>query len=259
MAKIKTNRIKQRSLSGEVMEFSSEITVASDGVFAATIPEELEPTATALAGAPEWRPHVRVDRARVNHRITGRMLDKIEEFIRAAVIEHLSVEITRERVILYAHTNKTSFSRATDGTIHPNGYFAGEGAQWAGNSGISASNVPRQFSVGLTACVRDKVTYTRPSGSRVVYDKPEGEGADHWDQTPLTRLNAFILSGPTGGGGDTHEMPYSDKAANFFADMLLAMCRLGEQLDQFLGDKDRLSLAIDRGALLLANGATEPE
>jgi hypothetical protein len=252
MAKIKSLKLKEKALSGEVLEFTSEINVDSAGIFTATIPEELAKTAEALRLAPEWRPHVRVGKARINHRVSGGLLDRIEAFIRAAMHDYLAVTVTRERVILYTHSNMTTFSRAKDGSIHPNGYFAGDGSEWAGNTRISASSTPSQFSIGLSACVRDKVTYTRPAGSRVLYEDPSDEGGSYWDINPMRRLNAFILRGPAGAGHDVHEMPYSDRAADFFSDLLLAMCRLGEQLDSFIGDKDQLAIAIERGGRLLA-------
>jgi hypothetical protein len=102
-----------------------------------------------------------------------------------------------------------------------------------------------------------KRTFTRPSGSKVTYSKDLP--GSHWDKNPMRRLNDFIVNAPSTRGdsgiltsGDwLHEMPYTDAGAMFFCDLMLAMLRLGEQLDAFVGDKDSLLLAIERGANLL--------
>lgn len=258
MPTIKTREFKHTSLSGEVMQFRAPITVDTHGEFTVNIPEELAESARALAARGEWKGQVRLDHARINWRVQARLLDKLESFVEAAIREHLAVEITRELVILYRHENMTAFSRAADGSMHPNGIFSGDGGTWAGSRAIHATTAPPMFSVGVNASVQQKITYIRPSGSRVVYENPPGS---HFERNAINRLNGFCVQSLVerrfrDSDGErlksgAHEMPYTEQAANFFADMMLAMCRLGEQLDAFVGNRETLLLAIERGTMLL--------
>jgi hypothetical protein len=267
MPNVKTRTFRKTSKSGEVMEFRAAITIDKDGVFTVNIPEQLAPTALKVLDQPIWKSAgVSVSKAREHWRVQGRMLGSVESFVEAAMDDHLSVEVKHELVIRYRYQNHTTFARAADGSMHPNGHFAEQDGErdgqrswaWAGNEDLSASNRPLLFRVGVVARVYLKTTYTRPSGSRVVHsnDLP----GSHWDRNPMRRLNGFCVHEP-----DTHsqgfhdptcdsevrEIPYSDAAALFFADMMLAMARLGEQLDAFVGNQDALKLAIDRGYSLL--------
>lgn len=267
MPTIKTREFKHVAKSGEQMQFKAPITVDASGEFTINIPEELVGSAKAVARLDEWKRHVRVDQARVNWRVQGRILGEVERFIEEAMKDHLSVTVVRELVIRYRYENNTTWARSADGSIHPNGHFAakdGEGDEqrsweWAGNRSIDSNNRPTLFGVGVVAHVYMKVTYSRQSGSRTEYTH-ELPGS-HWDKNPMRRLNSFLVGLPerdgmyVGGvlrsghhtGAGVREMPYSDAAADFFSDLMLAMCRLGEQLDAYVGTKENLALAIERG------------
>lgn len=274
MPTVKTREFKHTGKSGETFTFKEAISVDSKGEFSVNIPEELKDTAVALVLQPIWKGHVSVEQPRVYWRVQGKVLDTVERFVEELLREHLTVETTEELVIRYRYENNTTGARAEDGSFHPNGHWAstpGEHSsdperswEWAGNRNVHASNRPSLFGVGVVARVYKKTTYTRPSGSKVLYsnDLP----GSHWDKNPMNRLNDFIVQAPdklsgnsaglmTGGERSAsdllHEMPYSDAAAVFFADLMLAMLRLGQQLDAFVGDRDQLQLAIDRGANLL--------
>ncbi len=67
------------------------------------------------------------------------------------------------------------------GAVYPNGYFVPKAngsersSRHAGE--LHATNVAPLFSVGLSARVLDKVTYTRSTGSKVVYERPQFPGS----------------------------------------------------------------------------------
>ena len=270
MPTIKTREFKHTAKSGESFQFKAPISVDTHGEFTVNIPDELVSSAQAFMKQPTWKSHVTLDQARVNWRVRGRVLDQVERFIEDVLAEHLAVEVKKELVICYRYENNTAGARADDGTLHPNGHWAGkpgEGAdkkswEWAGNRNIHASNRPNLFGVGVVAFVYLKVTYARPSGSKVEYttDLP----GSHWDRNPMRRLNDFIVERPDSRishrgimtdskspSNGVYEMPYSDAAATFFADLMLAMLRLGERMDAFIGDRQNLEIAIERGLGLL--------
>lgn len=279
MATVKTREFKHTGKSGETIQFKSPITVDSQGEFTINIPAELAPTARALTTQPVWKGHVEVTQARVNWRIQGGVLSTIERFVEEAMKEHLAVEVKQELVILYRYENNTTFARAADGSIHPNGHFAAEKLEddarrsweWGGNRNIHSNNRPRFFGVGVVARAYLKLTYTRPGSSKVEY-KRDLPGS-HWDQNSMRRLNSYIVQDPVLHGYETdhfltvgcdkpssegvQEMPYSDAAADFFSDLMLVMCRLGDQLDAFVGNKDNLLIAIKNGAHLLPGAGSD--
>lgn len=273
MPTVKTREFKHTGKSGETFAFKEAITVDSKGEFSVNIPEELAGTATALREQPVWKGHVQVGQPRVHWRVQGLVLEQVERFIEEVLKDHLAVDVTEELVIRYRYENNAAGAQAADGTLHPNGHWAQQPGErdserswtWAGNSNVHATNRPSLFGVGVVARVYKKITYSRPSGSKIVYsnDLP----GSHWDKNPMNRLNDFIVQAPdarnrssnsaglmTSGKAPSdglHEMPYSDAAAIFFADLMIAMLRLGAQLDAFVGDREQLQLAIERGATLL--------
>lgn len=267
---IKTRHFQHKAKSGDVFEFKAPIKVDSKGEFSVEIPEELATSAQALLKQPIWAGHIKVEQARVHWHIKSRALDSLERFVEAAMAEHMAVVVTKELVIRYRYRNHTAGAKDAQGNIHPNGHWVDKPGsdqknwEWAGNQNIHATNRPSLFGVGVVARVYMKVTYTRNGGSKVDYtnDLP----GSHWDRNPMRRLNDFIVQAPDERDGfrsgdimtsgkspsdNIHEMPYSDEAASFFADLMVAMCRLGEQLDNFVGNRANLELAIERGATLL--------
>lgn len=254
MAKLKSIPYTKASKSGETMSFTAEVAVGNDGRFTITIPDQLSGTAIAHAGSDEWKTKVRVSKARVNWRVESAILEDGDRFISSAIDNYLQCTEHVELVILYKHENRTCGAADDTGGLHPNGYFAsaaskdGKHYNWVSNQNLYASNAPKAFTIGLTAFVREKVTYERASGTRVIYRRP---ASDHNDDSPMQRLMSFLLAwtdDPMRHGFS--EMPYSDKAANFFSDALLTMMRLGMQIDALVGDRDQLMLGIERKAAL---------
>lgn len=270
MPTVKTREFSHTAKSGEKFQFKAPIAVDARGEFSVNLPEELVVSAQAFLKNPAWKGHITLDKARVNWRVQGRVLDEVERFIEDVLAEHLAVEVKKELVIRYRYENNTAGARAADDSLHPDGHWAGKEGErtedrswvWVGNQNIHATNRPSLFGVGVVAFVYLKVTYMRPSGSKVEYtnDLP----GSHFDRNPMRRLNSFIVDRPdshrshrgfmTNGKSPSdgiHEMPYSDAAATFFADLMLAMLRLGEQMDAFVGDSESLQIAIERGMNLL--------
>lgn len=270
MPTIKTRAFVRTSKSGETYQFKAPLTVDAHGVFSVNLPEDLAESAQSVLKRPIWMGRVAVECPRVNWRVQGSVMQEVERFIEDVLEEHLTVEVKEELVIRYRYDNNTAGARAADGTLHPNGHWAAPESEpteerswaWAGNQNIHANNRPPMFGVGVVAAVYLKTTYSRPGGSKEVYsdDLP----GSHWDRNPMRRLNAFIVHRPHDGrrgngllsngkspSDGIHEIPYSDAAASFFADMMVAMMRLGEQMDSFVGDPENLMVAIERGMPLL--------
>lgn len=273
---VNTREFRHVGKAGDSFAFKAPISVDKQGEFSINLPEELLTAALALVRKPLWAGQVVVEKARVNWRAQGRVLTTLERFVEEVLKEHLAVDVTTELVIRYRYENNTAGARGPDGNLHPNGHWADQNVpnpreqpvNWVGNRDIHATNRPNLFGVGVVAQVVRKITYSRPSGTKVDYDL--ALPGSHFDYNPMRRLNAFIVDAPESrsrsgvlssgrmGSSCIHEIPYSDAAALFFCDLMLAMLRLGEQLETFVGDREKLQLAIESGQpLLLAAPKTD--
>jgi len=251
MAKLPSHTFRSKSKTGEQMTFQSSVTLDQDGTFNASIPDDLYETAGKMRGSDVA--FTKPANAAL-HRVSGKRLDDVKNFIYAAMAEHLKVETTIEMVIVYGHTVDVAYSRSPDGGFHPNGYMADAatakgGYEWGGK--LSATTSSPLYQVGLGAKVFEKHTHTRESGSKVEWKRPELPNFGH--ESPMEKLNAFVgLSLTPSEGGGWQEMPYSDDAATFFYDAMIAMCKLADTVSTFLGDKETLRLAIQNRVGLLA-------
>lgn len=260
MAKLPSIPFHHKNETGETLEFTSSVTLDQDGTFNVSIPDELYETARALCEKIEHRASAWMTKPPTakQHRVSGSRLDDVKRFIKAAMADHLKCEVTTERVIVYGHSLKVSYSKAVDGSVHANGYIARAATGARGDEGygkhcgeLNATAHAPLYSVGLGAKVFDRVTYIRASGKKVEYKRPEFPGSHFNHDSPGKLLNAFAGLGIDPGRSGTEEMPYSDEAALFFYDAMIAMCKLAEQVKAFLGDRKTLMLAIEKRANLL--------
>lgn len=266
MAKLTNHPFHYENETGEKMEFTSSVTLDQDGTFNVSIPDDLRDTAHALLR--DKRSHeVHITKPATSHsyRASGKRLDDVKAFIRAAMAEHLKCEVITERVIVYGHAHNVCYSVASDGSVHANGYLAEEAGGTPGNYGrhggeLHATNHAPLYSVGLGARVMDKVTYRRASGDKTIYKRhPDFPGSHLSFDSPAKCLNAFAGLSIDPERSTVEEMPYSDEAAMFFYDAMAAMCKLSEQVKNFLGDKQALMVAIEQRASLLLTGPSKSE
>ena len=249
MAKLSSKPFRHEGPSGEVLAFSADVSVDSEGVFSIVIPDDLAETARGLPWDGHAQYHhgkVAVTRPRVQWRVSSKSLDSATAFVRSAMKKHLDAVVIVERVICYSHNVAVTYWEDPDGTIHPNGYAGTrreDGGRWQGN--LNAQTTTTHFSVGLWARVFDRHTITRGEFTKVIFERPAD--IDHLDaSSPVGRLNSF-----TGlhykPGELTPWMPYTDEAAIFFADMLTRMCALARGMNEFMGSPDRIQVAIKSG------------
>lgn len=240
MAKLRPIEFKQRNATNDQLEFRSEVSVSQDGTFSLTIPEGLTDSAAALVKLPCWRQQVTVNKAKVNWRIESKDLALAQNFIETTMKDYLAVDVTRELVILYRQHNDIAYYQDDLGGLHPNGQGVASG-EWKGN--LNTTERAPFFSIGLAAWVASKVTHTRGSSVKIVYERASPEDRDN--HPLLARLDRFVgLTREVGRHQDSQQMPYSDEAAAFFIDAMFAMCRMAQKMDQFFGEPARLVKAI---------------
>ena len=255
MAKLKPLAFRYKSPAGEEMSFSSEVTVDQDGTFNVTVPDEIAETLRAIERSA--RQPFTLTRPAKNLRVSAMSLGAARTAVEAAMRDHLACEVVRERVILYGTDMRITYVVDED-RIVPNGSFAAPGhyeqgrARWRGT--LNANSTADFYSVGLVAYVREKITYIRPTSTKVTYERvPDGEGE------AVRKLNGFIgiTHRNIAPGGQIKEMPYSDEAAAFFYDAMIAMCTLSHRIEGFFADPAKLAKAIEAKAPML--GIAPPE
>ncbi|MDE5179165.1 hypothetical protein [Vibrio fluvialis] len=275
MPKVTSINIKHESKSGEVIEFTSDITVDSQGVFAATFPEiyELDISANKLNGC-------RVTQPRKHMRVESSSMDDAIASINEGIKSLLSTEVKYEPVIWYKYENNCFYAIETkSGQIFPNASIAEAKTEekYDINGSIVHSNaVHRQsefkgawgkqpFAVIIQAQVMLKVTYYSRAGERVEYQRMSDliDGTrtqdNPWGSDAWTHLSIDDEFGPLLNGfnhtkltNKNVEIPYTAEAAKFFYEAMLSMCALAHRFEQFFSDERNVMNAIANNAQLLA-------
>lgn len=261
MAKLKPIPFRFRAAAGDPLEFTAEVSVAdSTGAFAVSIPDVLEDLARRIVASHGSLYGVSLDRPRTHLRVTGATLEGCKNFIRHVAEDYLRCEVEEALVIVYGLDNKVTYVKDVHGRLHAYGrasdevraLFAQGKACWHGK--LSATTCAPFYQVGLMARVVKKTTFRRPSGTTVKYSRvseeemPEGS----W----LSRLNSFVGLSVINESREEldrrTQLPYTEEAARFFYDTLMAMCRLADRMESFFSDPAALQLAIDQNAGLLS-------
>jgi len=261
MPKLKTMTFRADAQTGDKLEFKSDLSVDSEGVFSATIPEEVFDSLRTIRGRGEFA-DVDVGQPRRYYRASAPTLDVLKKAIKAAMDEHLAVEVITDRVIVYGYTTDVNAYEDGDGTLHANGYIGDDvvGRWHPMGRNMSPHNPASHFQVGLAAAVMDKITYRRQRSERVEYKRPVWEHSHLEFPTYASKLNAFVgirLRRPEA----MSQMPYTEEAAKFFYDAMIGLCMLGKRIHEFFGDEEQVQLAIAGSANLLPvlDGPKEPE
>lgn len=257
MAKLKSERFSVSNQAGDKLEFVSDVTVDGNGSFNMTIPElmlEIEPDFVSISHefscAQEWiGKRIKITRPRNNYRISSLRLSDCREFIEMVLKKLLDVEIEEEVVILYGVKADYSAWELESGELVPNGYFgSSETGKWRGNLG--GTNHSQQYSIGVGAEVKKKITYHRGASVRVKYERPDYPNFQHnsWGE----KLNAIVgIHINDDERGRFKEMPYSDDAAKFFYDTIMGLAEMGRKLESFFGDDGAVAAMIENKSQLL--------
>lgn len=246
--------------SGEPYNLKSEVSVDSDGLFRYTIPEEMVTTAQQMC---EKRMDHNVYRLKVNWVVTGKEKAKTRAFVAEIVKAHMQCEVIREKVIVYRTSSDLCYWRTAKGEIFPNAGFDKEGyekgtGKFCGSN--DATHPSETYSVGVGARVYEKITARRKTGDHVTYKITYGDGGGHFDKdTWLQKLNQFnglsLSRWHDGDVNDLDQIPYTEEAAKFFYEAMIALCKLSNQIERFFESPETVQKAIEsRAGLFLTKG-----
>ncbi len=253
--------------NGQRHHFESEIYVSTDGEFSCTVPEFLVDALRTISDASgKPRPTLYVQKLKVNYRAYAPSKAELIKYVDEAHRQFYQAEVTADLIICYDWFAEVNYWQNPDGTMAANGSMPdaaprlddGSGGNWADHklkSGliICANNTAKHFSVGVYAAIHKRTTYTRPSGATVTWER-----ISQFDSEASLGEWGNKLSGLCGLSAPKapeylRQMPYTDEAAKFFYESMMAMCEIGRRFKNFFGDEANVFAAIEgRGPSLLA-------
>lgn len=263
MPKITTAGFTRESLTGEKVCFNSDVSVDSSGVFSFTLPASIADHAgeyKSATGAKWLALNVqgsvtsRGERRRVVH---GSVYADVHKFINEVIDDYPRVETQVEMTIAYRYVSGMQYWVNPDGSIAPNGGVVLGGDPWGHWCGITDNRRNNPAGISLAAVVLEKKTHTRGAVTTVeyVYWRPERNAQTTDPRCMLNAINQGAVGELVGTSSEESFcpakwsfMPYSDKAALFFYQMALSLCRVDQVLTKFLCNKSEVEKAIDTGS-----------
>ena len=261
MAKVETIKFSREGKTGDTFEYSADVHVQVGGTFTIPVDAKLIPTIRArLEKGCSCGKCDKLDTSKIKI-IFSHGKDRVEctelkqglAFIDDCIDEYLTCESHTERVILYGYRMGLAYCK--DGTtIFPNGaspgcdYSAIKGNPWHGelNSNVRAP----MYSISLVARVYDKTTHTRASTVKVTWEEVPDENNTQTTK-PVSLLNSFRGVDVDPESKSLREMPYSDKAALFFYQLMMGLCQMADRIETFFKDEKNVAAAIESHKPLL--------
>lgn len=261
MAKLAPIKLWTKAKTGEIFSFECGLSVTSEGFFHAVIPEELKPIVDDLIksefkGTAESIYEVR--RGQTKSVISSKTREACKSVLLKALEIYAYSEKEEEPVIIFRTQHDIAYYKVGN-EIFPNGSYnpnydrdyAEKLGGWQGN--LNSSNRREIYSIGFAAACRNKVTYERATGTRTEYLVDNDIKDEYW-----VKLDDFCsLNFPK----DQREIeryytviPYTEEAAKFFYETMLAMCHLADRLTAFFGNTDNVMKAIESNQQLLLTG-----
>ena len=246
MPKLPDQLFRVVAKDGEKLVFDKvSASVTSGGLFSIRVPSVLETAVLHLGLARDTGLHKDAH----GWLVRSHTLDGARKAILDAMSNHLECEVVTDRLILYNIDLTASYAVTPDGGLLPTAGDS-EGAQWHSfHTGemFTSNNQPDMFHCGLVAGVFDRTRYIRPTHTNIKWS-PVTVGS-HFDHSqPANRLNSFIVS-MNPSEQSYRSMPYSDEAATWFVNAMLAICHLTHGLDRFFGNAENIA-RIQSGQML---------
>lgn len=257
MPKLPNQTITAKAEDGTTYNETVAASLGADGDFRVLCPPELQEICEKFTQKPGeswgWFQSPGKFGKQYPYFIESKMLATCMRVLERAASEHLLCEKKVERLILYSLDLSCSFWRNDDGEIFPSGHASSRQVQgrWyelqATQQRFAAHNpIGSSYKIGLAARAWNRISFIRPSGTTTKWEyltPPEGHLGY---ETPLQKLQSFcsISIGPK--SENLHMMPYTDAAALWFHDTMLALFRMAYGMDTFFANPDNL-LAIQEG------------
>ena len=224
--------------------------VYSDGTFKAQIEDEhvQDCVRRDFAGKLE-KGDVRHEHIKGRFMVGSQTLAKLTVYLKNLMEKDLESTVTEEILLAYTQHISAFFWRNADGDLSAHADKS-EG-EWVKLGRADFNDTSLSFSVGAV-CIK-RTTYTNHEGSSVKHSiVSQGANGDNLEIGPfgneLTRwCRRFVrVDALDRGWGDTNIklIPYTEKAAEFFYNLVYSTALLCDKAYQFLADETMLSNAI---------------
>lgn len=274
MPKLTNHLFLHTTSDGLKYQFESEIHVNVEGEFSCTVPEYLMESLSAVGKERSKQKGTAfyAKQLKVNHRAFAQSKADLIHYVDEAHRQHYQAEVTHDLIICYDWFSEVSYWLNPDGTMSANGSMPdaaqrhndGTGGNWVehrskSGTSINATNTVHHFSVGLFASVVKRTSHTRLSGTNVTWERISqfGNRSDlgEWG----FKLTGLCGISPPKSPEHLRQMPYTEDAAKFFYESMMAMCEMGHHFKAFFGDESNVMAAIEgNGQFLLGGPSTAP-
>lgn len=259
MPKVCEEYVRGERILGEFPLFwIARISVDADGWFYCYVPPSILP-AISRSLMKRFSVSDNLRRKKKPHCFGAPALNQLTAFLHEATALASKPEEVRTNIIAYNLESHVSFAEQPDGTIVPNAGFPD--AKWSTmeNRGpYGGHHAQRQADGGYAMIVGakalTKIVRTCGDKSETTYERyygldEDGDPNDHFEKEhPAGLLNSWAcFSLP----GTAKEMPYTDEAALFFHNLMLAMAHMQRQIQSMVADEAAFIELANSGHALL--------
>ncbi len=236
--------------------FKVRISVSADGEFYCHAPSYLS------LSAPSYFAYQflgNVDNEKGTIKLTHSSLKELVEALTASLKDYTTPITTLENVIHYNIESHISFAENENGEIFPNAGF--NGASWLDLQGKqsnskygnihSSQQSKGGYSLTIGAIAFTKKTVSYGEQKKVTYSKYYKDDSHLTTDNPASLLNSWVNFHFV--NNRYKEIPYTDKAATFFHNLMMGMAKLSKLIQDHTFDDEQLNNLIESGSHLLGD------
>ena len=290
MKDLRPHKVMVNTLGKEEL-LSLPVRVSPEGEFSMVVPEYIKDNVRQLASTMFTDGSVRpsIGRGRLGEgkmQVVGARLADIERLVNGAFKAWSKPQESMELVILYNVKLSASFSKDDKGKLWPSPHFSevvgGCKSRWEEKDlfGSLHAGQPSEggYHIGVGARVFEKWTMRRGGVTKVRYAHPWRDdhfALDNWGQ----KLNGYVAMGVVEERYDlgdkdgldpdwmknfptVHEIPYTEKSAKFFFDIIAGICNMANALSMYLNVPEKRLMELiaisGEGVLLLNASKAKP-
>lgn len=258
MPKLAPIPFSHKTATGEKLKFDAQVSVDSDGTFSIELPDDLYAHAEEFYSYPKHPTItlriVRVPRVGYRKCVLCSSLSAAKLFVEAVIEDFMKVETTEELVIAYRYQCGLHYWQNPDGSIWPNGCMGDADREKGGWVGVGHRSKDVEGGITIGAVVYKKLTHKRGDVVNVEYEfwRPRSNRRDEEDNVKnyLNFISPISTVNPGHAESGWTIMPYSDRAAEFFYNTILSLCKADQQLRKFFVKHENIVAAIESGAPL---------
>lgn len=250
MAKLTTLNITERD-GDDKLSISVDVNVTKDGTFTATLSKE------DVLVIHSYGIELAKNRLGREGYFSNNTLSGIENDIRKVLRDCLSCELIEEKpVILYQIETSCTYSISTEGEIVPNPMFFWTGLDYdkgecSWKEGTKRVDAINKSSFGFQVYAKPYLKRLSKYGNgkeRIEYEELEPEKGSYVDWlnnvTCISKVNSY---------SPVKEVDCNERTAKLFVDIIKSICKINEQIKDFLEPDQIKQIADGNGKFILTD------